>query len=224
MVYRAGKLIKQQIPHIVKYWTDDHVAFLLGCSFSFETALLNSNLIPRHISMRRNVPMYRTNIPLCPAGVFTGGTYVVSMRPYKWKDIERVRQITREFTLTHGEPIDWGWGALRRLGIKNIDIPDWGDVPSDEKGILFSFSQRLTIGEHENHNDEDEVPVFWGCGVTPQEAVTKANLEGIIMAHAPGHMLVLDCHDVSILDGGRPKSGEFGEKKKINRILRAPGD
>jgi len=173
--------------------------------------------------------MYRTTIPLCPAGVFTRGTYVVSMRPYKLTDIKEVRDITREYTAVHGEPLDWGWDAVARLGIKNIDAPEWGDMPLNRDGCPLSWNQNSLEGNA-------EVPVFWGCGVTPQEAVMKADLKGTIMgtkpissclshldialgvsfspelpsccwnqalinfaAHAPGHMLVLDCRDWDIV-------------------------
>ena len=189
MVYRDSKLVKFQCGDIVEEWTDDHVAFLVGCSFSFESALVDAGLAPRHSVLNRTVPMYRTNIPLCPAGVFNGGTYVVSMRPYKKKDIEVVRDVTTPYTATHGEPIAWGWDAVDKLGIKDIDIPEWGDPPLTLDGCPQGDMKR----------DEDEIPVFWGCGVTPQEAVMRAGLEGTIMGHAPGHMLVLDCRDSDII-------------------------
>jgi uncharacterized protein YcsI (UPF0317 family) len=180
MVYEDGALTKFQTTDIEEEWTDDHVAFLIGCSYSFESALTVAGLPPRHIVMNRNVPMYRTNIPLCPAGVFTSSTYVVSMRPYKKSQIATVRDVTRPYVATHGEPIAWGRDAVERLGIKNINVPEWGDAP-------------LTLdGRPLSDEDEEIVPVFWGCGVTPQEAVMRANLKGTVMGHAPGHMLLLD--------------------------------
>jgi uncharacterized protein YcsI (UPF0317 family) len=189
MVYQDSKLVKAGCLDISKEWTDDHVAFLIGCSFSFETALITANLIPRQLALNRNVPMYRTNIPLCPAGVFKGSTYVVSMRPYRASDVEEVRRITSAYNATHGEPIAWGWDAVEKLGIKNIDVPEWGDPPLQLNG--------QPLGEVVG--SDDDVPVFWGCGVTPQEAVMRADLSGTIMAHAPGHMLVLDCRDSDIV-------------------------
>jgi uncharacterized protein YcsI (UPF0317 family) len=188
-VYKDSKLLKFQCDDILEEWTNDHVAFFIGCSFSFESGLTNAGLAPRHTVLDRNTPMYRTNIPLCKAGVFDAGTYVVSMRPYKRKDIETVREITRAYMVTHGEPIAWGWDAIEKLGIKNIDAPEWGDPPVTMDGHPLSVRE----------GDEDEIPVFWGCGVTPQEAIMKAGLEGTIMAHAPGHMLVLDCRDWDIV-------------------------
>jgi uncharacterized protein YcsI (UPF0317 family) len=191
MVYHDGKL-DQHADHtdLVNDWhADDHVAFLIGCSFSFEAALCNASLAPGHIVGGRNVPMYRTTLPLNPAGVFTGGTYVVSMRLYKEQDIERVRVITAPYVSTHGEPIAWGWSAVNRLGVVDILKPEWGDCPLTPDG------KKLGPGDGGALGSRDVVPVFWGCGVTPQEAVMRAGLEGTVMAHAPGHMLVLDCLD-----------------------------
>jgi uncharacterized protein YcsI (UPF0317 family) len=186
MVYKNGKLAKFQCRDIVDTWTDDHVAFLIGCSFSFESALTNAGLPPRHSQQRRNVPMYRTKLQLCPAGVFKDNTYVVSMRPYKLSEIEKIRDITRAYTAVHGEPLDWGWDAIARLGISDIDHPEWGDEPFNAEGKPLSYSKT----RDERRGTDPEVPVFWGCGVTPQNAVMQANLKGTIMSHAPGHMLV----------------------------------
>lgn len=186
MVYRDGKLVDSLVPDITAQWTEDHVAFLIGCSYSFETALVNHNLPPRHIVTQRNVPMYRTNISLCPAGAFTGATYVVSMRPYKRSDVEKVRDTTRPFVTTHGEPIAWGWDGMKNLGISNINKPDWGDAPLEIDGQPLDATNM------------DVVPVFWGCGVTPQEAVMRAGLKGTVLGHAPGHMILLDVKDEDV--------------------------
>lgn len=186
-VYLDG-VLSHEAPDIAAEWTPDHVGFLIGCSYSFESALDAANLPPRHTVQGRNVPMYRTSIPLCPAGVFTGSTYVVSMRPYRAADVEQVRDITRRFVATHGEPIAWGWDAVRKLGIKDIASPEWGDAPL----LLDGSGSPFVEGEG------DYVPVFWGCGVTPQEAVMRAGLKGTVMAHAPGHMIVLDVKDCDV--------------------------
>ncbi|KAK4210584.1 hypothetical protein QBC37DRAFT_292217 [Rhypophila decipiens] len=185
LVYRDGELHAQTQDICAEWQDDDHVGFLIGCSYSFEGALADAGLPPRHVVQDRNVPMYRTDIPLCPSGVFSGGTYVVSMRPYKPEDIEKVREITQRFTTTHGEPIAWGWEAAARLGIQNIASPEWGDAPRQLDGQ----------GEFGEDADEGYIPVFWGCGVTPQEAVMRAELKGTIMGHAPGHMIVLDVQE-----------------------------
>ncbi|KAI8952036.1 DUF1445-domain-containing protein [Xylaria longipes] len=188
-VYKDSRLVKSGCSNIVEDWTDDHVAFLIGCSFSFESSLAAAGLTPLHTALRRNVPMYRTTMPLCPAGVFTESTFVVSMRPYRASEIGSVRNVTRAFTATHGEPIAWGWEAVKALGIEDIDSPQWGDAPITQDGVQFGNLR----------GDDELVPVFWGCGVTPQEAVMRTNLEGVVMAHAPGHMLLLDCKDSEII-------------------------
>ncbi|KAG4026361.1 hypothetical protein MFRU_041g00060 [Monilinia fructicola] len=190
MAYKDGELVGDHIDDLRTHWTEDHVAFLIGCSYSFEDALKTGGLMPRHTKQRRNVPMYKTNISLCPAGVFDQGTYVVSMRPYKEDQIERVREITRPYLATHGEPIAWGWEAVEKLGIKDINKPDWGDVSVDDKGYNL---------ESVRGQGDELVPVFWGCGVTPQYAVVSAGLKGVVMGHAPGHMLVLDCRGDDLL-------------------------
>lgn len=105
MVYKDMLLVKDGCSDILDEWSEDHVAFLIGCSFSFESALTNEGLIPRHTQQGTTVPMYRTNIPLSPAGAFDSGTYVVSMRSYKRSEVEAVRRVTRPFVSTHGEPI-----------------------------------------------------------------------------------------------------------------------
>ncbi|KAK6845185.1 hypothetical protein PG995_015295 [Apiospora arundinis] len=163
MVYRDSELVRAGVLDIEDEWDGgDHVAFLVGCSYSFENALSLADLPPRHTVLGRNVPMYRTRLPLCPAGV-----------------------------ATHGEPIAWGWDAVRSLGIRNIDSPEWGDAPVAADG-------RRPMSELQG--SDEEVPVFWACGVTPQEAAMRANLKGTVMAHAPGHMLLLDCKDQDIVN------------------------
>ncbi|OQU97113.1 hypothetical protein CLAIMM_03102 [Cladophialophora immunda] len=187
MVYEDGVLAKSHCGDVGAVWTDDHVGFLIGCSFSFEAALAAEGLVPSHVARGRNVPMYRTSLPLCPAGVFSQCTYVVSMRPYRRNEIQKVRDITRTYVATHGEPIDWGWDAATRLGIRDIGEPEFGDSP-----ILHDGSPLVqSIGA----GSEEFVPVFWGCGVTPQEAVRQASLKGSVIGHAPGHMIVLDIRD-----------------------------
>ena len=188
-VYVDSKLAKRDARDIVADWTSDHVAFLIGCSYSFETALADAGLTPLHTTLGRNIAMYRTSVPLCPAGVFTGGTYVVSMRAYRAADVETVRDITRPYVATHGEPLAWGWDAVRALGIADIDVPDWGDAPLARDG--------RKLGAY--RGSDELVPVFWGCGVTPQEAVMRAGLEGVIMSHSPGYMIALDSRDSDIL-------------------------
>lgn len=196
-IYDRGSLVESGCTDVKNVWTDDSVAFLIGCSFSFEAALTEAGLIPRHIEKGRNVPMYRTNIPLNPSGVFQGSTYIVSMRPYKRRDIEQVRDITRPFIRTHGEPIGWGWDAVDRLGIRNIDVPEFGDATLTTDGRFFGEARNAKLSKLAGEDEDEEVPVFWGCGVTPQEAVMKAGkkIKGKLIGHKPGHMLVLDLRD-----------------------------
>lgn len=161
---------------IKKEWSDTHVGFLIGCSYSFETALVNAGLPPRHTtcSPAKAVPMFKTAVPLSPAGEFTSGFMVVSMRSYPAERIEEVRTITRGFARQHGEPVAWGWEGAKRLGIEEkvrdgkVDFGDWVEIP------------------------EGEVPIFWGCGVTPQVAVAESRIEGVVLSHFPGCMFVTD--------------------------------
>lgn len=184
-LYKNGRPDEEDVLDISAQWTDDHVGFLIGCSYSFESALSAAGLTLRHQLQNRNVPMYRTTLPLCPAGVFTGATYVVSMRPYKFEDVEMVRDITRPYVATHGEPITWGWDGMRQLGIDDITDVQWG-----ENSLALDGS-----GRPFDEAESGYVPVFWGCGVTPQNAAMMAGLDGTVMAHSPGHMIVLDVRE-----------------------------
>jgi uncharacterized protein YcsI (UPF0317 family) len=165
-VWRDGVLAEQ--PRDVRaLWSGDLVAFLIGCSFTFDHALVEAGLTPRHHALDRNVPMYRTRVPLAPAGRLRG-TMVVSMRPYKADQVERVREVTRPYRIGHGEPVAWGDPA--QLGIDDLARPDYGDPPLLEPG---------------------DVAVFWGCGVTPQSVIVASALPFAI-THEPGHMFVTD--------------------------------
>lgn len=159
-----------QVNNIEQYWRDDLVAFVLGCSFSFEEALLADGLDVRNLSEGVNVPMYRTNIACQAAGPFAGNT-VVSMRPYKPADAIRAVQICSRFPSVHGAPIHFGDPSA--IGINDIAAPDFGDAVTINPG---------------------EVPVFWACGVTPQVAVEQAKPDFCI-THAPGCMLVTDLNN-----------------------------
>ena len=148
-------------------WRPDLVSFLIGCSFSFEGALLEAGLPVRHIEQGRNVPMYRTNLPCRPAGVFHGNM-VVSMRPMTPAQAIRAANVTAAMPRVHGAPIHWGDPAA--IGIQEIDRPDYGDAVDQKPG---------------------EIPVFWPCGVTPQNVVTQAK-PPFAITHSPGHMLITD--------------------------------
>jgi len=171
-VWRDGTLVAEPTD-IRDVWRDDLVSFAIGCSFSFEEALVEDGIEVRHITRDTNVPMYRTNIPCVPAGVFHG-PLVVSMRPLKPADAIRAVQITSRFPSVHGAPIHFGMPHL--IGISDIGKPDYGDpVPINA----------------------DEYPVFWACGVTPQAVIAQAKPEFCI-THAPGCMLVTDLRNTKL--------------------------
>lgn len=165
-IFENGKLV-DEVNDVTSFWRDDLVTFLIGCSFSFEEALLADGLEIRNITENVNVPMYRTNIPCQSAGPFYGGM-VVSMRPMKPADAIRAIQICSRFPEVHGAPVHFGDPAA--IGISNLSKPDFGDAVTIKDG---------------------EVPVFWACGVTPQVAIANAKPDFCI-THSPGHMLVTD--------------------------------
>ncbi|EJT82477.1 hypothetical protein GGTG_02450 [Gaeumannomyces tritici R3-111a-1] len=201
-VYRDGVLTAQRQTDIAAEWTADHVGFLVGCSYSFEAALAAAGLTPRHVAQGRNVPMYRTTVPLMAAGVFSGATMVVSMRPYRaGAEVERVRDVTRAFASSHGEPVAWGWDGAAALGVADVARPEFGDAPLSGDGSGRAFGPGEGLGDEGGGGGGEFVPVFWGCGVTPQEAVRQAGLQGTVMAHAPGHMVVLDLTDREVFPG-----------------------
>jgi uncharacterized protein YcsI (UPF0317 family) len=165
-VWRDGELVAE-VPDIREVWRDDLTTFAIGCSFSFEEALIADGVPVRHIAEGRNVPMYRTNIPTRPAGPFHG-PLVVSMRPLKAADAIRAIQITSRLPAVHGAPVHLGDPSL--IGITDLARPDYGDAVRVEP---------------------DEIPVFWACGVTPQSVVAAAK-PAFAITHAPGCMLVTD--------------------------------
>jgi uncharacterized protein YcsI (UPF0317 family) len=168
-IWEKGECIAE-VQDISAFWRDDLVAFLLGCSFTFEAALLQAGLRIRHIELGRNVPMFRTQILCHPAGRFSG-PLVVSMRPFPLQQVVRVIQITRRYPRAHGAPVHLGNPA--EIGITDIHHPDYGDpVPIEP----------------------NEVPLFWACGVTPQAALSQA-CPPFAITHKPGHMFVTDLLD-----------------------------
>jgi uncharacterized protein YcsI (UPF0317 family) len=171
-VWREGVLVEEPTD-IRAHWRPDLVAFVLGCSFSFEEALLEAGVPLRHLELGCNVPMYRTTIACAPAGPFRG-PMVVSMRPLRAADAIRAIQITARFPAVHGAPVHLG--DPRLVGIADLARPDYGDpVPVHE----------------------DELPVFWACGVTPQAVLVEARLPFAI-THAPGSMLVTDLRNARL--------------------------
>ena len=171
-VYEHG-VMTGEYTDVSHLWRDDLVSFLIGCSFSFEGELMEADVSVRHIEEGRNVPMYITNIPCQPAGVFKGNM-VVSMRPLPYDQIVKSVLVTGSMPRVHGAPVHIGDPAA--IGIRDIHTPDFGDSVTIRDG---------------------EVPVFWPCGVTPQ-AVLMASKPAFAITHAPGHMLVTDVKNVNL--------------------------
>ncbi len=163
-VYRNGRLDEERTD-ITELWRDDFVAFLMGCSFSFEHLLLDAGLPVRNVAQEINGPVYRSNIDCAPAGRFHS-RLVVSMRPMPPGLVAAATVITSAHPEVHGGPVHVGSPAA--LGITDLDAPDWGD--------------RVVM-------EPDDVPMFWACGVTPQQAAMDAGVD-LMISHATGHMFV----------------------------------
>jgi uncharacterized protein YcsI (UPF0317 family) len=173
-VWKNGELVAE--PHEVgEVWREDLVSFLIGCSFTFETALQSAGVPVRHIEQKRNVPMYRTSVACRSAGRFSG-PLVVSMRPLTPGDAIKATQICGRFPRSHGAPVHFGDPGA--IGIRDLDKPDFGDAVEVRTG---------------------EVPVFWACGVTPQATLALAQ-PPFAITHEPGHMFVTDLHDADLED------------------------
>ncbi|MGB3409376.1 MAG: putative hydro-lyase [Jannaschia sp.] len=165
-VFRGGAL-DAEVSDITDLWQDDFVTVALGCSFTFENALMGAGIAVRHIEMDRTVPMYASSWPLVPAGPFSG-EMVVTMRPIPADRVADAYAISARFPQAHGAPLAHGDPA--QMGIADLQATDWGDPVPVAPG---------------------EVPVYWACGVTPQNVLKAANLP-ICITHAPGHMLIAD--------------------------------
>jgi uncharacterized protein YcsI (UPF0317 family) len=172
-VYVDGELA-EETPDPREWWREDLVSFLVGCSFTFEAALMEEGVPVRHVEQGVNVPMYRTSRRCRPAGSMSG-PLVVSMRPVPAAQVADAVRITSRYPAVHGAPVHVGDPAA--LGIGDLGSPDFGDAVEVREG---------------------EVPVFWACGVTPQAAVMESR-PPLAISHAPGHMLVTDARDSSYL-------------------------
>lgn len=182
-VFRDGTMA-EECADLLEVWRGDLVAFLLGCSFTFEEALQDAGIPLRHLQRQTNVAMYITNRDCAPAGPFSG-PMVVSMRPVAAADLPRVVAITARYPCAHGAPVHAG--DPEALGIRDLAHPDFGDpVPIDA----------------------GEVPVFWACGVTPQAVAVRAALP-LMITHAPGHMFLTDIR-VEALVQSQAKSSAGG--------------
>ena len=165
-VYRQGE-VAEEVTDLLGVWGPDLVAFLLGCSFTFEAALLQAGVPVRHIEEGKNVPMFVTSVSCVPAGMFHG-PLVVTMRPIPAPLVSRAVQVSGRYPGVHGSPVHLGDPAA--IGIRDLARPDFGESVTIHPG---------------------EVPVFWACGVTPQ-AVAMQVRPSLMLTHAPGHMFVTD--------------------------------
>jgi uncharacterized protein YcsI (UPF0317 family) len=171
-LYKDG-VLADEVTDATPYWRDDLVAFLLGCSFTFEWALLEAGIDLWHVKHGKNVAMWRTSIECRPAGVFHG-PMVVSMRPIPSSQLAKAVTASARFPGAHGAPIHIGDPAA--IGIKDVTKPDWGDPQVFAPG---------------------DVPVFWACGVTPQ-AVALASKPSFMLTHSPGHMFITDLPNAAL--------------------------
>lgn len=165
-IWERGKL-KEEVQKISSFFNAGLVSFLLGCSFSFEEALIKAGIPIRNIEENKNVSMYITNRKCDPAGPFSA-PLVVSMRPIRDDLVSKAVQITARYASVHGAPVHLG--NVKKLGIKDLGKPDFGDPVTIRKG---------------------ETPVFWACGVTSALAALSAKPE-LCITHAPGHMFITD--------------------------------
>lgn len=173
-IYENGRFTKE-VTDTSQFWQLDMVGFLIGCSFSFEEALLDAGIEIRHLTEKHNVPMYKTNIMTNSVGRFKG-PMVVSMRPMTPAKAKLAYQITAKMPNVHGAPIQIGDPAA--IGINDLTHPDYGDPDTIKPG---------------------EIPVFWPCGVTPQAAIENAKLP-LVITHAPGHMFITDIKNAELND------------------------
>lgn len=174
-IWRDGELV-EEVSDATAAWAvhPDLVSFLIGCSFTFESGLLQAGIPIRHQELGRNVPMYRTAVACAPAGRLSGDM-VVSMRPIPADRVADAVQISGRTPAVHGAPVHIGDPAS--LGIADLSQPDFGDAPEVREG---------------------EVPVFWACGVTPQAAI-MASRPPFAITHAPGYMFITDVPDAEYL-------------------------
>jgi uncharacterized protein YcsI (UPF0317 family) len=165
-IYRHG-VLDGTVGDITDLWNDQMVGFALGCSFTFEHALIRAGIPVWHIDHDQTVPMFKTNIKTIESGPFSG-PMVVSMRAIQIDKLDMVRAISANFPMAHGAPVHWGDPA--EIGIADLNAPDWGDA---------------------SPVDDGEIAVFWACGVTPQAAILHAK-PPISITHKPGQMLITD--------------------------------
>lgn len=165
-IYENGEL-KTEVTDATDYWPENAVSFLIGCSFTYDGALLKAGIPLRSAELGKNVPMYKTNLK-CRSSGSLHGNMVVSMKPIKALDVSKEVEITSKFPHAHGGPVCVG--NAKAIGIRDINNPEWGD-PIDVR--------------------DDEVPVFHACGVTPQSVLMESRVPFAI-THSAGHMFMTD--------------------------------
>jgi uncharacterized protein YcsI (UPF0317 family) len=165
-VYRHGELVEKR-GEIRELWRDDLVAFLLGCSLTFEHALIEAGVGVRNVELGTLVPMFVSSLACRPAGRFHG-FQVVTMRPIPERQVQLARDVTRGYPHAHGAPVHIG--NPEAIGISDLGRPDYGEPVEIRPG---------------------EVPVFWACGVTPQAVALEACPE-LMITHEPGIMFLTD--------------------------------
>jgi uncharacterized protein YcsI (UPF0317 family) len=168
-IWRNGQLA-EEVGDATEFWRDDLVSFHIGCSFTFETVLVEAGIPLRHREQGVNVPMYTTQRQCRPGGRISS-PLVVSMRPVPASMVAEAVTASHSMTGAHGAPVHVG--DPDSLLIDDIDRPQFGDRVTFHKG---------------------DVPVFWACGVTPQAAILASGVPFAI-THAPGHMLITDQPD-----------------------------
>ena len=173
-VYENG-VVTKELTDVTAYWKEGYVGFLIGCSFSFEEALMAAGVPVRHIETKRNVPMFKTNIQTEKVGPFEG-PMVCSMRPMTPEQAEKAYEITVKMPNVHGAPVQIG--NPEEIGVTDVMKPDYGDAVEIREG---------------------EIPVFWPCGVTPQAAVENAK-PPVVITHVPGHMFITDIVNAELND------------------------
>ena len=159
IVYQDGQVIDEPTD-IGKYWRDDLVGLLLGCSGSFDWALKAANV------QYRGNGVFSTNIPCIPSGPFCGNL-AVSCRLFKTAhDAVRTIQISSRHFIMHGPPIHIGDPAV--IDIKDLSQPDlihpWGGLAAREPV-------------------EGEVAMFWPCSATNRVVALEAKLPLMIVDH-----------------------------------------
>jgi uncharacterized protein YcsI (UPF0317 family) len=160
-VYRNGTRDADRT-EIRDLWTPDSMAFLIGSGMTWDLALERAG-----VPTGRHRWVLRTALPTDSAGPFCG-PLIVTMRWLTPAQAIAAIRVSGRFPRNHGAPIHVGDPAA--IGA-DLAVPLFGGpVPDLPPGLL---------------------PVFWACGVTPQEAARRAGIP-LMIGHAPGHAFISD--------------------------------